>query len=728
MANYGWSSGYPIIDSVTLNAINFSAQFDSFLGPPFVMAQIYTVIVSHGSPIPSQSQILNGLDASNNPVPYINFSASSGSPWSGQYSHLNPSTSYDLYFTLDVEDIRTYIMGTTESLPEWVSDPYFLTTTGTVCLLNSGNSDTYNGYVYLVAISRGDDPPTPLQIINGQNGHGNPAFSSASSNINSQVELFSLSPNTNYDIYFALTNINYPPTTYYSSIIKKVQITTSDTVQLIFKSGEPSVSGIIGNSCQFNFRVLNSYTNNFLLSSVINYEVLDATNPNVPPSSRQIGRGQDSSDNYTAIFYDSKFLYEDSYGIINGLLVDHSYSLYYFIYTNDVVDSSVQLINFSTASSPVTPLWTSSFPYIETNFDYIHFSCSNTVTTAYCSIINEGDPAPDASQIINGTDGSNNPAVFASFISQMPANTDRVKPASLSPRNSYDGYFVLYNGEAYSSIQKITFTSSGMGIPSFLPGYPQAANIGRYSADFLFKGNTGKLSLIVANYGSSIPTISQAQSGYDGDGTYSVFHWFDSMYINFSEEISSADMTPSISPDVLQSDTRYTATFFISNELGDSSAYTLDFQTLPEPGPSIPVIVNNPSPQSVHFAQPASFGVYATIPSGSIYYQWYRDNHTIDDATDSTYNISSSYYALEGNYWVNVYSSGGAVDSSMASLVILDEVLPSNWSIQNSGGYNISDVINNIAPETKGKYRERIGWVLDPDTNLPIGNKLYLDF
>ncbi|MFM7024330.1 MAG: Ig-like domain-containing protein [Flavobacteriales bacterium] len=83
-----------------------------------------------------------------------------------------------------------------------------------------------------------------------------------------------------------------------------------------------------------------------------------------------------------------------------------------------------------------------------------------------------------------------------------------------------------------------------------------------------------------------------------------------------------------------------------------------------------PVIVNNPSSQTVYAQDAVSFSV-ASSGANPKSYQWQKNGTNISGATASTYAISSAAEANAGNYRVIVSNSYGADTSDAAVLTVL---------------------------------------------------------
>lgn len=135
-------------------------------------------------------------------------------------------------------------------------------------------------------------------------------------------------------------------------------------------------------------------------------------------------------------------------------------------------------------------------------------------------------------------------------------------------------------------------------------------------------------------------------------------------------------------------------------------------------------ISSQPSNCDTTFGQPATFGV--TASGGTLSYQWYHNEVSINGATDATYYIPSAYYAQQGRYFVHISMTGAIADSNTATLTVHECSIPAG-TIKQRATNTIAAGLVDIAPDTSGQYSPSIGWVLDSKTNLPVGNRVIME-
>lgn len=82
-----------------------------------------------------------------------------------------------------------------------------------------------------------------------------------------------------------------------------------------------------------------------------------------------------------------------------------------------------------------------------------------------------------------------------------------------------------------------------------------------------------------------------------------------------------------------------------------------------------PVVLVQPTNQTVAVGEPATFLVSAS-GSTDMAYQWWKGSATIDGATNSAYTISSAQFTDEAQYFVVLTNQYGAVTSSVAQLTV----------------------------------------------------------
>jgi hypothetical protein len=80
-------------------------------------------------------------------------------------------------------------------------------------------------------------------------------------------------------------------------------------------------------------------------------------------------------------------------------------------------------------------------------------------------------------------------------------------------------------------------------------------------------------------------------------------------------------------------------------------------------------ITSKPSDQSVRTRDPVTMSV-AAAGTGTLGYQWYKDNNPIQNANNSTYSIGSAQQSDAGDYTCTVTNSCGTDTSAPATLTV----------------------------------------------------------
>ncbi len=113
----------------------------------------------------------------------------------------------------------------------------------------------------------------------------------------------------------------------------------------------------------------------------------------------------------------------------------------------------------------------------------------------------------------------------------------------------------------------------------------------------------------------------------------------------------------------------------VTNTVGSatSSAATLTVTTTT--GETTPTITTQPTALAVDLGSSATFSVAAT-GSGTLSYQWYKDNVAISGATSSTYTVAAVAASDAGSYYVTVTNSVGTVASATALLTVNSVTVP----------------------------------------------------
>lgn len=156
---------------------------------------------------------------------------------------------------------------------------------------------------------------------------------------------------------------------------------------------------------------------------------------------------------------------------------------------------------------------------------------------------------------------------------------------------------------------------------------------------------------------------------------------------------------------------------------GTSSDISFDLE-LVATQPDAPVIIVQPSDQTLALGQTARFAVTAN-GAAPLTYQWFRNSLTaIPDATNDTLIIFNAQFADEGSYSVVVTNVAGTARSASANLRILAapviETQPQNVTVV-AGGSGVFSVVASGAEPLH--YR----WFYNTNTELPGANGSTLD-
>jgi pectinesterase len=153
--------------------------------------------------------------------------------------------------------------------------------------------------------------------------------------------------------------------------------------------------------------------------------------------------------------------------------------------------------------------------------------------------------------------------------------------------------------------------------------------------------------------------ISPAGWGTIGGDTSNVHYWeYNSTNISNGKPVDISKRHPASKQLTMEKDS-----VTISNYM--NPAFVLDGWT-----PAMaPIILSQPMSLKVKKDQQASFKVkVAAIPEAA--YQWFKNGHAIDGATNAVLNIQPVDISDEGNYSVLVKNSTGSVASFEASLTV----------------------------------------------------------
>ena len=129
----------------------------------------------------------------------------------------------------------------------------------------------------------------------------------------------------------------------------------------------------------------------------------------------------------------------------------------------------------------------------------------------------------------------------------------------------------------------------------------------------------------------------------------------------------------------------YTMTASATNSLGVGASTDITFQVT-DPvsgggGPTAPLILVGPAPQSATVGSTAQFSVNAA-GSGTLSYQWSLNKTPISGASSPTLSIASVKATDAGSYTVTVTNSVGTIVSAPATLTILSLIVPPSITLQ----------------------------------------------
>ena len=106
----------------------------------------------------------------------------------------------------------------------------------------------------------------------------------------------------------------------------------------------------------------------------------------------------------------------------------------------------------------------------------------------------------------------------------------------------------------------------------------------------------------------------------------------------------------------------------VSNSVGSITSNVVTL-TVNEPTPTLPVITEQPSSQTIVVGDGAVFNVNAT-GEPPIAYQWFKDDVEIQGATGNTHIIQTSALTDAGVYKATVTNIAGTVTSNTATLTV----------------------------------------------------------
>jgi hypothetical protein len=109
-----------------------------------------------------------------------------------------------------------------------------------------------------------------------------------------------------------------------------------------------------------------------------------------------------------------------------------------------------------------------------------------------------------------------------------------------------------------------------------------------------------------------------------------------------------------------------------------------------------PVINAQPSDTSVQKGGTATFTVSASSGT-SLYYQWYFAGNAISGATVSAFTRTNVTPANAGSYYVSVRNTGGTINSSTATLTVLNTP-----PVANNDVYNLTTLLGSVLPLSVG--------------------------
>ena len=382
------------------------------------------------------------------------------------------------------------------------------------------------GVVYLVVLDNGADAPAVDEVVDGTGSGGASAVFADSVVVSDFTEEYAsqisdLSLETEYDLYFiARDNAaakNFQDTT------SLFEFSTSGLLPPEFTNGFPYLASIEEGRVEYHLSMNEP-------GKV--YWVIVADTAEAPDIENILnGKGKNG---FTAIKSGSYSLSEadnDYSGTISGLTGNTSYDIYFVAeddYTTPNVQSAAVSIAFTTAPMEPPQFYT-GYPTNPTDGDsYVTFNVRlNEAGTAYYVVLNDGDPAPSASEVKNGQANGGGDPVNSGKIEDIPYyGSQSATIQDLTPATQYDLYVVAEDIQTPPNLQsdplKLDFsTAVDVTAPEFETNYPTTVNTLDTSATLRVKLNEpGMVYYVVVSDGAAAPSVTEVTNGEaSGGGT-----------------------------------------------------------------------------------------------------------------------------------------------------------------------------------------------------------------
>jgi hypothetical protein len=149
------------------------------------------------------------------------------------------------------------------------------------------------------------------------------------------------------------------------------------------------------------------------------------------------------------------------------------------------------------------------------------------------------------------------------------------------------------------------------------------------------------------------------------------YQWFK----DNAEIVGATGNTYIIQTSTLNDNGDYHATVTNGDGTTTSNIATLTVNTPVPPSPTPPIIIEQPSSQTILLGDGAVFNVNASGES-PFAYQWFKDNTEIVGATGNTYIIQTSTLNDTGDYKSTVTNTAGTTTSNIATLTVNVPVPP----------------------------------------------------
>jgi hypothetical protein len=224
------------------------------------------------------------------------------------------------------------------------------------------------------------------------------------------------------------------------------------------------------------------------------------------------------------------------------------------------------------------------------------------------------------------------------------------------------------------------------GLISGTPGAPQVASIPISAANSYGSSLPRNLILTIGNF--SAVTSATSMSGMAGSAfAYTLTANNSPASYDLTGLPSGLSIDPAtgvVSGTPLTAGT-YTLSANAANALGSGPSTSITF-TVTDPatgaaGPTAPLILVAPQPQSATVGSNAQFSVTA-VGSGALGYQWSLNNIPISGASASTLSLANVNATDAGSYTVTVANSTGAIVSAPVGLTILSLFVPPSITSQ----------------------------------------------